>query len=261
MRREPRFSVRLVKSKDEEKAMGTVVDHYDSLLGLHYSWLMGGFEENVARNGALFAELGIVPRRSGLAVDLGCGSGFQSIPLAQAGFTVTAMDTSHQLLIELERRACDFDVHAIEEDFRKVAHHLPAQVGVAVCMGDTLAHLNDRAEVEGFLKSLHEVVEPGGKVLLTFRDQTKALAGTDRFLQLRGDDSRIFSCFLEYGQEHLDVTDLLHIRTKAGWKLYTSQYRKVRLTAELVGEYCSWAGFVVKLNRTEKGMVTLLAEK
>lgn len=241
--------------------MGTVKEHYDSLLGLHYSWLMGGFEGNVERYAALFQELGIRPQLSGLALDLGCGSGFQAIPLAQKGFTVTGVDMSRQLLIELERRSGELNVSGVEEDFRTFAHHLPAQVELAVCMGDTLAHLDSLDEVEQFITAMHQAIEPSGGLLLTFRDQSGELKGTDRFQFLRGDNSRTFTCFLEYGSEHLDVTDLLHIEIKEGWKLYKSQYRKVRLTADKVEEYCRWAGFQIKLKRTEKGRVTILAEK
>jgi 2-polyprenyl-3-methyl-5-hydroxy-6-metoxy-1,4-benzoquinol methylase len=39
------------------------------------------------------------------ALDLGCGSGFQSIPLLKLGFHVTAIDLSPQLLNELTEEA------------------------------------------------------------------------------------------------------------------------------------------------------------
>ena len=48
---------------------------------------------------------GITPARSGRAVDLGAGCGFQSIPLARLGFAVTAIDIDRKLLDELHRNA------------------------------------------------------------------------------------------------------------------------------------------------------------
>ncbi len=58
--------------------MSTVREHYDQHLAAHYSWLFGEFEARVAAERAWFDSRGIVPRGSGVAVDLGAGSGVQS---------------------------------------------------------------------------------------------------------------------------------------------------------------------------------------
>ena len=55
--------------------------------------MMGGFENAVKRNSDFFAGLDIHPTSSGVALDLGAGCGFQSIPLAEVGFFVVALDT------------------------------------------------------------------------------------------------------------------------------------------------------------------------
>ena len=41
----------------------------------------------------------------GIAIDLGAGCGFQSIPLARLGFTVTAIDLDEKLLDELQKNS------------------------------------------------------------------------------------------------------------------------------------------------------------
>ena len=57
---------------------GTVQDHYDNLLAEHYDWMFGdSFELKVAEQKALLNQVARAPRRGELAVDLGCGSGFQ----------------------------------------------------------------------------------------------------------------------------------------------------------------------------------------
>ena len=72
--------------------MVTVEEHYESLLSDVYTWLMGGFDEAKSNNVEFFKCRNITPLSSGIAVDLGAGSGFQSIPLAELGFNVTAID-------------------------------------------------------------------------------------------------------------------------------------------------------------------------
>jgi hypothetical protein len=72
--------------------MSTAKQHYDTLLSDVYSWMFGGFEAGIERNAAFFERLGIRPSGSRVAVDLGAGCGFRTIPLARLGFSVTAVD-------------------------------------------------------------------------------------------------------------------------------------------------------------------------
>ena len=75
--------------------MADVKAHYDNLLAPYYSWIFGGLESKLEENRNFFRGHGIQPVLSGVAMDLGAGCGFQSIPLAEAGFKVTAIDISH----------------------------------------------------------------------------------------------------------------------------------------------------------------------
>ena len=108
--------------------------------------MFGEFEAKVAEQQALLERLGITARQSGgLAVDLGCGSGFQSIGLARLGFRVLAIDFSHRLLAELNERARGLPIAAIAGDIREVAALAPTGVELVVCMGDTLSQELRRA--------------------------------------------------------------------------------------------------------------------
>ena len=82
--------------------MATVREHYDGVLAEHYTRMLGDFEAKVTEQRALLERLGVSARPSGgLAVDLGCGSGVQSVALARLGFRVLAIDFSQRLLAEL----------------------------------------------------------------------------------------------------------------------------------------------------------------
>jgi hypothetical protein len=61
----------------------TSVDHYDRLLAEHCTWMPGGDVHEVAdQQVALLAELGLAANEGhGAAVDLGCGSGAQTLAL------------------------------------------------------------------------------------------------------------------------------------------------------------------------------------
>jgi hypothetical protein len=61
-------------------------DHYKNILAENYSWAFGGLESNVKKNFDFFSEQLGRPKLSAQAIDLGAGSGFQSIPLARLGY-------------------------------------------------------------------------------------------------------------------------------------------------------------------------------
>jgi 2-polyprenyl-3-methyl-5-hydroxy-6-metoxy-1,4-benzoquinol methylase len=79
--------------------MDRVKTHYDRHLATIYSWMAGGRQKAIANNYQLFQKLEIESVTKELAIDLGAGSGFQSIPLAELGFSVIAIDFCAVLLL------------------------------------------------------------------------------------------------------------------------------------------------------------------
>ena len=55
------------------------------MLARHYSWMFGDYGQQVAAQQKLFDDLKLRPRSGKRALDLGCGSGFQSSALARMG--------------------------------------------------------------------------------------------------------------------------------------------------------------------------------
>jgi len=115
--------------------MAQVKAHYDNFLAPHYAWIFGGSELKLEENRNFFRDHGIRPVLSGLAVDLGAGCGFQSIPLAEAGFKVMAIDISRRLLADLKKNAGGLDIDTIEDDLLNFGKHSPDHPEIIVCMG------------------------------------------------------------------------------------------------------------------------------
>ncbi len=193
-----------------------------------------------------------------MAVDLGCGSGFQSIALARLGFRVLSIDFSQRLLAELCDRARGLTVEAIAGDIRDVARLVPAGVDLAVCMGDTLSHLEREADLSRVFRGVAGRLVAGGRFVLTFRDLSGELRDLDRVIPLCASDDLVMTCFLEYEPSTVKVHDLIWARHADGWRFRKGVYRKLRLAPERVTARLAAAGFTVERHEAPAGLVALV---
>jgi SAM-dependent methyltransferase len=244
--------------------MGTTAEHYERLLADCYSWMLGDFDARVERERAFLLEHGVSPAAGAeggarVAVDLGAGSGHQAVALARLGWTVRAIDFSAKLLGELRRRTAGLDVAAIEDDLRWFPRHLTGPAGAVLCLGDTLTHLASTGEVRTLFADARRCLAPGGALVLTFRDLSRALDGTERFIPVRSDEDTILTCFLEYLPATVRVHDLLHRRRDGAWQLATSAYEKLRLAVRDVEAWVMAAGFALAHTASTRGLVEIVA--
>lgn len=253
--------------------MSSAADHYDRLLSEHYTWMLGGEIETLAAVEAELLQglrLRADPEDGAAAVDLGCGPGTQTLALARLGFgSVTAVDTSSALLDELMEHARHNEVtriiHPVREDIRGALPRLtgPGSVAAVTCMGDTLPHLPSRTDVQELVTNVAEALLPGGSFVVSYRDLTHEIQGTDRFVLVRGTADQILTCYLEYVDEDtVQVHDLLHSRQHDAWQLKTSSYPKLRLDPRWLADQCRTAGLDIQHDETgPRGMRVLHAVK
>ena len=241
--------------------MTNVEQHYDQVLSDVYSWMYGGYDAALARYAEFFSSRGIVPTRSGRAVDLGAGCGFQSIPLARLGFAVTAIDIDRKLLDELSEHAGDSDIAIVHGNLLDFERHVHGPVELAVCMVDTLLHVESKTVVSDLFAKVHRALEAGGRFVITYRDLSREALELDRFIPVRADDSTILTCFLEYEPETVKVHDLVYRKIGGEWTFRKSFYRKLRLAQAWVEAELRAAGFAVAELSVERGFVTLVATR
>jgi SAM-dependent methyltransferase len=245
--------------------MTTVQQHYDHHLGPIYDWMIGDFAAAMERQREQFQRIGLATGNGRTAVDLGAGSGLQSLPLAESGYQVLALDACQTLLNTLASRAQSAGLTSLRtacDDLIHFRRHLSGQAEVIVCMGDTLAHLPSRTVVAGLLREVAEALAPGGLFVATLRDCTShELVGTQRFIPVRSDSDRILTCFLEYFPDHIRVHDLVHQRSGGEWHLAVSVYRKLRLSGDWLLQELRSHGLVCTMETSESGMLQITARK
>lgn len=240
----------------------TAKQHYENLLAKHYSWMFGDFDHQVEKNLNWFEEQGMHPKSSQNAIDLGCGSGFQSIALSSLGFNVTAVDFNRPLLDELKNHDENGTIEVIQSDILKpenYSHKAPFEL--AVCMGDTLPHLPSKESVFNFFRITYDLLEPDGNLILSFRDYSVELAGIDRFIPVQNDENKIMTVFLEYESDYVFVHDLVYEQNGDFWEFEKSVYKKVRLSANQVKNLLEKADFSVNHLQSDQGMVHIIATK
>ena len=241
--------------------MATVKQHYAEVLAEVYSWMLGGFDRALEKNTEFFKKHNITPTKSGVAIDLGAGCGFQSIPLAQLGFTVTAIDIDEKLLDELRVNSSKLEIETVKEDLINFEEYVNNKAELVVCMTDTLLHLESKEKVNSLFQKVFKSLEDKGKFIITFRDLSQELSELDRFIPLKSDEQTILTCFLEYEPDTVKVHDLLYKCDRGKWELNKSFYRKLRLSTQWVDKKLKNAGFSQIESEANNGLVTIIATK
>jgi len=105
----------------------------------------------------------------GTVLDLACGTGAWSLPMARAGATVYAVDRSGAMLRELKKKRGRLPIHAQQAsmtDFR-----LPEPVDAAGCFFDSLNHLASLAELQATFHCVAAALRPGAPFLFDLNNE------------------------------------------------------------------------------------------
>ncbi len=238
----------------------TAKEHYDNHLANFYEWMAGDFDAKQKEQYDFFEKNGIKPLQNKVAIDLGSGHGLQSIALAKLGFQVTAVDFNQQLLESLRIRGKEWGIKIFRRDLLS-EENFDEQAEVIVCMGDTIAHLESADQIRLLLERCFKCLTNNGKFILSYRDYGAELIDTQRFIPVKSDDNIILTCFLEYFEDKVKVTDLLHERINGQWTQHVSSYFKVRVTNEMIEKFLNEAEFKVLKREVITRMNYLIAEK
>lgn len=234
--------------------------HYENHLAEYYSWMFGDFESKLNESENFFLNHNIITFSNKTALDLGAGSGLQSIPLAKLGFNVIAVDFSKKLLDELNSRKGELNIKTIEADIMDYAKY-SKQAELIICMGDTLTHLPSADDVNSLIKNCYNILSPHGKIIISYRDLSNELTGGNRFIPVRSTDDLIFTCFLEYEKDLVKVHDIINKKIKGQWEQKVSSYKKLRLPAAQIEQTLKDCGFKIDFSENTKGFVFLICSK
>lgn len=96
-------------------------------------------------------------------LDVPCGTGRLSVPLAERGFHVTGVDLSADLLADAEKAGRGLPARFEQRDMRDL--HWPGEFDAAFCFGNSFAYLGEEGD-RAFLKAVAHCLKPGGRFAL-----------------------------------------------------------------------------------------------
>ena len=239
----------------------TAKEHYANHLAHFYSWMVGDFNAKRHEQEDFFNKNEIKPKHSSIAIDLGAGNGLQSIALAALGFEVTAVDFNNQLLDELSINKRDLRIKTVCDDLINFLVTFDGDADLIVCMGDTITHLESLGHVQQLLSKISEHLTTGGKLVISFREMITELKGTERFIPVRSDETRILTCYLEYLPDHVMVHDILHEWQSDKWIQKVSCYPKLRLSETYMTEAFERNNIKVLSTQRVSGMLYFVGQK
>jgi SAM-dependent methyltransferase len=152
-------------------------------------------------------------------LDLGSGSGEHTRFLKSLGFDVTGVDASPSQLADA--RAADPDGHYLQAELTDLSP-VGAARGGAICVGNTLPHLCEEAEVRAFFSSLADVLLPGAPFLLQLLNYDRILDRAERTFpvilrpgETGGEDTVFLRLMTHHGGGRLTFTPA-HLRYRPG---------------------------------------------
>ena len=128
------------------------------------------YDEFIRFYGSVFERLSFTPRT---VVDLGCGSGAVTVPLARAGYEVTGIDISPDMLAIAQNKAdkAGLDILFLNMDMRTFA--LPSPVDCVISALDCVNYLEGLDDAGAAFERVYDSLRDGGVFIFDINSEYK----------------------------------------------------------------------------------------
>ncbi|WP_235182806.1 class I SAM-dependent DNA methyltransferase [Gracilibacillus boraciitolerans] len=180
---------------------------------------------------------------SGNMLDLGCGTGRLSDRFASAGFSVTGVDFSEDMLAFAQAHTSG--VQYIQQDIRELEGMADFDVVVSLC--DVINYITTEGDLEKVFKNVWDSLKDGGQFIFdvhSLRHFTEDLIG-ETFAEIYEDISYVWLC--EQGEEEgsvvHDLTFFLLDESSGKYDRFDEQHSQRTFSVEIYKELLSKVGF------------------
>lgn len=109
--------------------------------------------------------LSLAREAGGPVLELGCGTGRMTIPMAQDGLDITGIDVAPTMLEQARMKAGNLPIQWIEADVRNI--HLEKQFNFIFEYGCVFMHMLSNADQRAFLQCVHEHLTDTGRFVVS----------------------------------------------------------------------------------------------
>ncbi|NRF95074.1 class I SAM-dependent methyltransferase [Paenibacillus frigoriresistens] len=152
-------------------------------------------------------------------VDLGCGTGNLTIPLAMEGYQLTGIDLSEDMLAVAEQKTGEHKsrlrggaIHWVQQDLRE--WDLGEQVDVALSICDSLNYLLEEEEIVDAFRQTFEGLKTGGLFLFDVHTPEQLFAYADSQPFFLNEDDVAYIWTSELDEERVQIEHELTIFVK-----------------------------------------------
>ncbi len=152
-------------------------------------------------------------------LDVGSGTGFHALLMAQLGVNVTALDFSSNMLRQVKRHATQMGlrIETVESSIGSVRQNIKKSFHAVLCLGNTLPHLLSVEELRQAVDSFYALLNPKGVLLLQLLNYERILARKERVQSVREVEGKMFIRFYDYGEPHLTFNILMLQNVNGEW--------------------------------------------
>ncbi len=172
----------------------------------------------------------------GDVLEIGCGTGRFSIPLAEAGIPVTGLDITPGMLARARQKSVGLPAEWVEGDGR--SFELDKRFGLIFMAGGTVHHFMERTDQEGVLRCVREHLAENGRFLFEAVLPKPALIQVPEKIE----ESEWFSYTDELGREVKvsgtdDYDPLRQVKHEVAFRRWVKNGREMMLEAPLAIRY------------------------
>ena len=198
-------------------------------------------------------------------LDIGCGTGNITIPLAKKGYCMTGMDLSNQMLEEAEKKSeqADLDILWKKQDITEELQVDGKMFDAVISTFDVFSHLTDPEDLQFLMQNIKNVLKDEGVLIFDIQTPYKLreYLGNNTFTMHSDDVDYVWENEFDEDTEICYMTQSFFIRQENGLYRKTVEDQEERLyEPEMLRVWLQMFGFEVIGIYGELSEITLQPE-